>query len=137
MNGGAGGVEGRFFLAVQRVGSVIASFGIDVRLNGGDGIGASFTVKDNDGIDAAQAEQDFGAVSGRVERSARSLEGPHGLVGIKGHDQGVAEGAGLRQIAHVPGVQKVKDAVRKDQPLAGGLQAVAQGPGLGQRGNGR
>lgn len=125
-DGGAGGIEGGFFAGVEGVGGVVAAFGVDVGLDLFDEAGDAGFFEDDDGVDAAEGGDDFGAIEFGVDGAVGAFEGADGGVGIDGDDEGVSEGAGLLEVADVAGVQKVEAAVGEDEVFALAFQGVAQ-----------
>ena len=69
-------------------------------------------------INVSQRREYLGSLCFIENRTIRSLQLTHRAVAVYRHHERVAERARLSEIAHVSDVQKIKDAVGKNQPRA-------------------
>ena len=56
-----------------------------------------------------------------------ALQLAHRAIAVDCHDEGITQGACLRQIAHVAHMQEIEDTVREDHALTGLTEALTFG----------
>ena len=69
-------------------------------------------LKDENGIDKAQATEGEGAGILGIHGAVRTFQGTHRFVAVDGDGQNVAESGGLHEITQVAFMQDVKAAIR-------------------------
>lgn len=109
---------------------VVAALHQHIRQQLGDQAARRDVVKHDDVINNPQSSEYLSALRLVEDGPIRSFQVTNSSVAINRHDERVAERARLRQVAHVPHVQKVKHTIRENEPLAAG----AQTPALGKHG---
>ena len=70
--------------------------------------------KSVDGRDAVERADNLCALQLRRNRPSFSLVATHRRVGVQADNQHIPERRRLPQVAHVPGMEQVEDAVRED-----------------------
>jgi hypothetical protein len=108
----AGGFD--FFAADDLVIGPVATLHEDVGKKSGDDSARSGFVEDEDGVDAFEAGENFGALVLRNDRAARSFEGANAVVAVDADDEEIAQGAGGFEAADVSGMKKIEAAVGED-----------------------
>src|ERR1041385_7971097 len=105
--------------------SVIAAFHEHVGQQSCDQAAWGDVVEDSHVIDVTQRREYLGSLRLVENRTLRTFPLAPRAVAIDRHEQRVAERARLREIAHVPDVQKIKNAVGKNEPRACRTQTLA------------
>ena len=85
-----------------------------------------------DARDAGQRGDHLGALVFGVDWTRRAFQPPHGCVAVDADQKRIAERACLLQVAHMPNVENVEDAVREDDALAGRAQRFGEGGKFGE-----
>ena len=104
---------------------IIAAFHQHVRQEFRDQTTWRNVVEDRHVIDIPQRGEYLRAFGLIEDRSIRTLQLAHCSITINRDEQRVAERSRLRQVTHVSDVQKIKNAVRKNESRAGGAQTLA------------
>ena len=103
------------------VGRPVGALDQDIGLDGGDNRQRRLLVEHHHGIDGSQRRQDLGPLRVGGDRPVRRLgEGTDGPVGVDRDNQRVALRTCLNQVARMPRVEQVEDAVGEDHPATGG-----------------
>src|SRR5690348_1427420 len=82
-------------------------------------------VEDGHVVDGTQRRQYLGAFRFVENRAIRSFQFTHRTIAVNRYHERVAECACLSQITHVSHVQKIKNAVRKNETRAPSTQTFA------------
>ena len=99
----------------------------DVRLNRADDVVGGVFVEDDRGIHRRQGLKHLGSLVIRIDWPVRRLAlGARGAVAVDADDQEVAKGASRTEVARVPRVKDVEDAVREHNAPAFGAGAGDQ-----------
>ena len=75
-------------------------------------------VEDHHAVHRRERSHDLSPLGGGHDRPARSLEAAHRVVPVDADKEGVAQRAGLVEVAHVADVEEIEASVGQDQPLA-------------------
>lgn len=109
---------------------VVTALHEDIRQQLGDQTARRDVVKHDNVINNPQSSEYLSTLRLIEDRPVRSLQFTNGSITIYRHNEHITERPRLRQIPHVPDVQKVKYTVCENEPLA----ASAQTPALGKHG---
>src|SRR5262245_47865600 len=102
----------------------VGAFDKGVWLNRGDQIARRVLVKNDDAVNTRERLEDFDPLRCRRDRTAWSLVGAHGSVGVDAYDQRITEPACALQVADVAGVQQIEHAIGEDDRFASGPKAL-------------
>ncbi len=102
-----------FFAADDFVAGPVAAFYENVGEQGGDGFAGSWLVVDDDGVDAFESGEDFGAFLFRNDGAAGAFELADAGVAVEADDENVAEGAGGFKVWTWPGWSRSKQPLVK------------------------
>jgi hypothetical protein len=105
--------------------SVIAAFHQHIRQQSRDQTSWRDVVKDGYVVHTPQRREYLGSLRFIENRTIRSLQLTHRAVAVYRHQQNIPKRARLRQITHVPNVQQIKNAVRKNESPARSTQILA------------
>ncbi|HEY1468816.1 MAG TPA: hypothetical protein VGF61_07215 [Candidatus Acidoferrum sp.] len=108
----AGGFD--FFAANDLIAGPVATLDENIGEKSRDDGARSGFVEDEDGIDAFETGEDFGALVLRNNRAAGSFEGANAVIAIDADDEEIAEGAGGFEAANVSGMEKIEAAIGED-----------------------
>ena len=117
--------------AHDRVQGVVPALHQHVGLQGGDEFLGGVLVEADDGVDAAQAQEDQGAGQIVLEGAGGALEAGDAGVGVQAEDEEVAQGPGVLEVLDVAGVDEIEATIGKDKgsgPVGVGLE---EGGGVG------
>ena len=102
--------------------SVIAAFNEHVGQESRDQTAWRDVVEDRHVVNVPQRREYLGSLCFVENRTIRSFQLAHRAVAVYRHEERVAERARLSEITHVSDVQKIEDAVSKNEPRACGTQ---------------
>lgn len=102
----------------------------DVGLDEADDLGGSVLVEDDDRVDAVERRKHFCSFMLWRNWTARSFVTSHRRIGIQSDDEHVAEMSRVLQVADVAGMEKIEDAVGKDNPSPVCAGSLDDSPGL-------
>src|ERR1044072_4126050 len=106
---------------------VVAALHQHIRQQLGDQAARRDIVKHDDVINNPQSSEYLSPLRLVEDGPVRSLQFAHSSVAIYRHDERITERTRLRQVAHVPDVQKVKHTICENESLAAGAQTLALG----------
>ena len=114
-----------FLASVNLIEIVVAALHQHIRQQLCDQAARRNIVKDDDVINNPQSSKYLSSLGLIEDGPIRPLQLAHGPIAIDRHNERIAERARLRQITHVPDVQKVKHTVCENESLARGAQTLA------------
>src|SRR5688572_1604833 len=101
------------------IGCPVGALDQHVRLKRANHLSRGILAEHRDGVDTRERRDELGTLALRGYWSAFSLVAADGFVGVHADDQRVAERPRLLQVADVPGMDQVENAVGKDDLPAG------------------
>ena len=128
----AGLLDRAAFGLVERLEGVIATFGVDVGLGGGQKIGGADVRENADRIDGFQRSENGRAIEFVVHGPPFAFESTDGSIAVHADEEHVTMVAGILKVSNVAEMKKVKAAVRDDEALLGAeLRAPCGEVGIG------
>ena len=115
-NAATGGFD--LFAANDLIAGPVSALYDDIGQKFGDDFARGEVVENNDGVDAFEGGEDFGALAFWEHRTAFAFEMTNAGVTVQADDKGIAQLAGLFQALNMAGMEEIEAAVGEDEALA-------------------
>ena len=110
----AGLLDGATFGLIESLERVIAAFGVDVGLGGGEEIGGAHVRENADRIDRLKSGENGGAIRFTVHRPTFAFESADGSIAVHADEEHVTMITGVLKVCDVAEMQEIEAAVRDD-----------------------